>query len=102
MYECNQRKCVTLSFSAGETSVWDLISGTVLSVFTPDSKIQCLSMVDDENCSFLLELSDNAGLIRMTLGKKRGAKIATTTQQGHLFGEPNSSEEDDIETKRVG
>ncbi|XP_062848885.1 uncharacterized protein LOC134311211 [Trichomycterus rosablanca] len=88
---------------AGEASVWDLDSGTVLSVFTPDSKIQCLSVVDDENCSFLLGFSDTASLISMTLSKKGGAKIAKTAQQDHLFGESSSSEEDeDIETNRVG
>ncbi|KAK3567409.1 hypothetical protein QTP86_019864 [Hemibagrus guttatus] len=80
---------------ADELSVWDLEAGTVLSVFTPDSRIQCVSVMGDEKCTVLLGFSDISTLICMTL-RKQGV---TTTDKivGHdqLFGESSSSEEEE-------
>lgn len=75
--------------------MWDLEAGTVLSVFTPDSRIQCVSVMGDERCTVLLGFSDISTLICMTLSKQG----VTTTDKivGHdqLFGESSSSEEEE-------
>ncbi|KAI5104186.1 NACHT domain- and WD repeat-containing protein 1-like isoform X1, partial [Silurus meridionalis] len=80
---------------ADEISVWNLDAGTVLSIFTPDSRIQCVSVVDDEKCTLLVGFSDIPTLISMTLSKQG----VTTTNKiaGHeqLFGESSSSEEEE-------
>ncbi|TSK82214.1 NACHT domain- and WD repeat-containing protein 1 [Bagarius yarrelli] len=61
---------------ADELSVWDLEAGTVLSVFTPDSRIQCVSVVGNEKCTVLLGFSDISTLISMTFGKQGLKKTA--------------------------
>ncbi|XP_028856386.1 uncharacterized protein LOC114801979 isoform X2 [Denticeps clupeoides] len=78
---------------AGELSVWDLDVGTVLSTFTPDSTIQCISRLD-ENCSIvLLGFADQSTLISMRLSNEE-TKSTMSTQED-LFGESSSSEEED-------
>ncbi|KAJ8416550.1 hypothetical protein AAFF_G00358380 [Aldrovandia affinis] len=77
---------------AGEVSLWDLDAGTVLSVFTPDSRIQCLSLLGD-NSTLLLGLSDSPTLVTMKLTSKEISR--TSTSGDNLFGEQSSSSEDE-------
>ncbi|XP_027025117.2 NACHT domain- and WD repeat-containing protein 1 [Tachysurus fulvidraco] len=78
-----------------EVSVWDLEAGTVLSVFTPDSRIQCISIVDDEKCTVLLGFSDISTLICMTLTKQGVTTADKIAGHDQLFGESSSSEEEE-------
>ncbi|KAF4089359.1 hypothetical protein AMELA_G00065260 [Ameiurus melas] len=80
---------------ADEVSVWDLDAGTVLSVFTPDSIIQCVSVVGAENCTLLLGLSDISTLISMTLSKQGVTTTGKLASHDQLFGESSSSDEED-------
>lgn len=75
--------------------MWDLDAGTVLSVFTPDSRIQCLSIVGDEKCTFLLGFSDIPTLIKMTLSKQGVTTTGKIAGNDQLFGESSSSDEED-------
>ncbi|KAG9274177.1 hypothetical protein AMEX_G11074 [Astyanax mexicanus] len=87
---------------ADELSVWDLDAGTVLSVFTPDSRIQCVSVLGDENCTLHLGFSDTPTLISMTLSKQGLTAASKDKRQDRVFGESSSSEEEDEpEVKRV-
>ncbi|XP_041079688.1 uncharacterized protein LOC121297430 [Polyodon spathula] len=77
---------------AGDISLWDLKGGTVVSVFTPDSKIQCLSLTHDKE-TILLGMSDNPALITMKLMSK---EIMKTSSKGmDLFGEISSSSDEE-------
>ncbi|XP_076828927.1 uncharacterized protein LOC143475082 isoform X3 [Brachyhypopomus gauderio] len=80
---------------AGEVSVWELEAGVVLSVFTPDSRILCMSTLDDERGTLLLGCSDTPTLIQMTLTGQD--VIAATGAAPHVgaFGESSSSEEEE-------
>lgn len=75
--------------------MWDLDAGTVLSVFTPDSIIQCVSVVGVENCTLLLGLSDISTLISMTLSKQGVTTTGKLAGHDQLFGESSSSDEED-------
>lgn len=75
--------------------MWDLEAGTVLSVFTPDSRIQCVSVVDDEKCTVLLGFSDLSTLICMTLTKQGVTTADKIAGYDQLFGESSSSEEEE-------
>ncbi|KAK6493133.1 hypothetical protein HHUSO_G2632 [Huso huso] len=77
---------------AGDISLWDLKGCTVVSVFTPDSKIQCLSLTHDKE-TILLGMSDNPALITMKLTSK---EIMKTSSKGmDLFGEISSSSDEE-------
>ncbi|KAG7461821.1 hypothetical protein MATL_G00195090 [Megalops atlanticus] len=77
---------------AGEVSLWDLDAGTVLSVFTPDSRIQCLSLLGDSR-TLLLGLSDSPTLVMMKLTSQDVARTAAAGD--NLFGEQSSGSEDE-------
>nr|XP_014340238.1 PREDICTED: uncharacterized protein LOC102364681 [Latimeria chalumnae] len=77
---------------AGEVSLWDLSICRVLSVFTPDSKIQCLSLALDESM-ILIGMSDNPALITLKLKSKEKAQVNFTGRD--LFGEASSSSEEE-------
>lgn len=63
-----------------------------MSVFTPDSKIQCLSLTHDKE-TILLGMSDNPALITMKLTSK---EIMKTSSKGmDLFGEISSSSDEE-------
>ncbi|MBN3291557.1 NWD1 protein, partial [Polypterus senegalus] len=80
---------------AGDVSLWDLNGGFLISVFTPDSKIQCLSLTCDRK-TMLIGMSDKSALISLKLMSKEIMK--TSTSGLDLFGEqPSSSDDDDDE-----
>ncbi|XP_063043679.1 uncharacterized protein LOC134438019 [Engraulis encrasicolus] len=90
---------------AGELSMWDLNAGTVLSVFTPDSTITCVSLLGDADNTALLGFSDHPTLVTVRLSSgHKGAAKATKTHRGQreedLFGESSSSEEEGEEEGR--
>ncbi|XP_051510932.1 uncharacterized protein LOC127415919 [Myxocyprinus asiaticus] len=87
-----QSKAVLL---ADEVSMWDLDVGTVLSVFTPDSKIQTLSVLGPENSTLVLGFSDMPTLITMTVSKQNASTKSSTVKGEDMFGESSSSEEED-------
>ncbi|KAJ7326778.1 hypothetical protein JRQ81_016537 [Phrynocephalus forsythii] len=78
---------------AGEVSLWDLESGTVTSIFTPDSKISCMTLAFDRK-SVLLGLSDSPTLITL---KMLSISTAATSPGTDLFGEDSSSSEEEPE-----
>lgn len=75
--------------------MWDLEAGTVLSVFTPDSRIQCVSVMGDESCTVLLGFSDISTLICMTLSKQGVTPTDKIVGHDQLFRESSSSEEEE-------
>lgn len=80
-------------FPLGEVSIWDLESGTVISVFTPDSKISCMTVAFDRN-TVLLGLSDNPALITL---KMLSTNTSASSTGKDLFGEESSSSEEEPE-----
>ncbi|XP_015201323.2 uncharacterized protein [Lepisosteus oculatus] len=80
---------------AGDVSTWDLDAGTVLSVFTPDSNIRCLSLAQDRK-TMLLGLSDSPALIAMALVSKEIAEKSSCAGAG-LFAEQSSTSEEEEE-----
>ncbi|XP_030194589.1 uncharacterized protein LOC115529741 [Gadus morhua] len=71
-------------------SLWDLDRGSVLSVFSPDARIQCVSPLGG---GLLLGLSQSPSLISLRL---TSPSVATATRdEGDLFGESSSSEDED-------
>ncbi|XP_017574350.1 uncharacterized protein LOC108440128 [Pygocentrus nattereri] len=80
---------------ADEVSMWDLDAGTLLSVFTPDSRIQCVSVLSNENSSLLVGFSDTPTLITMTLSKQGLTTASRDKHQDQMFGESSSSEEEE-------
>ncbi|KAG5260928.1 hypothetical protein AALO_G00298090 [Alosa alosa] len=79
---------------AGELSMWDLNAGTVLSVFTPDSTIQCVSLLGDANNTILLGFSDDPTLITVRLSNTGVVKATPCARREDLFGESSSSEDE--------
>ncbi|TRY69677.1 hypothetical protein DNTS_030265 [Danionella cerebrum] len=79
-------------------SMWDLDNGVLLSVFTPDSKIQSISL-HGENSSLLVGFSDMPTLISLKLLNSASEKDVRTKASyphgEHLFGESSSSEDED-------
>uniref|UniRef100_A0A8C5WG25 NACHT and WD repeat domain-containing protein 2 n=1 Tax=Leptobrachium leishanense TaxID=445787 RepID=A0A8C5WG25_9ANUR len=82
-------KAILLS---GEVSLWDLDNGTIVSVFTPDTKICCLSLAPDRK-TILVGMSDSPSLI--TLKVASGNKGNTFSTGTNLFGEESTSSEDE-------
>lgn len=78
--------------STDELSMWDLDIGIVLSVFTPDSKIQSISLLGPDNSTLALGFSDMSTLITMTTSKQ---DVCTKSSGEDLFGESSSSEDED-------
>ncbi|XP_053110680.1 uncharacterized protein LOC128326880 isoform X3 [Hemicordylus capensis] len=85
-----QTKAILL---AGEVSLWDLENGTVISIFTPDSKILCLTVAFDKK-TILLGLSDSPTLITL---KMLSINTATCSTGKDLFGEESTSSEEEPE-----
>uniref|UniRef100_A0A9J7XU40 Si:ch211-212k18.6 n=1 Tax=Cyprinus carpio carpio TaxID=630221 RepID=A0A9J7XU40_CYPCA len=93
-----QSKAILL---AEAVSMWDLDNGTMLSVFTPDSKIQTISLYGLDNSTLLLGFSDMSTLISMTVSKQDAHTKPSTASGKDLFGESSSSEdEEDVETNK--
>lgn len=81
--------------------MWDLENGTMLSVFTPDSKIQTISLHGPDNSTLLLGFSDISTVISMTVSKQDAHTKSSTAGGKDLFGESSSSEdEEDKETNK--
>ncbi|XP_062837471.1 uncharacterized protein LOC100559988 isoform X3 [Anolis carolinensis] len=78
---------------AGEVSLWDLERGTVISIFTPDSNISCLTLALDRK-AILLGLTDSTTLITLKMLSLNTAASLTGTD---LFGEESSSSEEESE-----
>ena len=74
-------------------SLWDLDRGSVLSVFSPDARVQCASPLGG---GLLLGLSQSPALIALRLTSPPAAVAAATRDpaQGDLFGESSSSEDE--------
>ncbi|KAJ6668622.1 hypothetical protein lerEdw1_012104 [Lerista edwardsae] len=78
---------------AGEVSLWDLENGTIISIFTPDSKISCLTVAFDRK-TILLGLSDSPTLITL---KMLSINTAASSSGRDLFGEESTSSEEEAE-----
>ncbi|KAM9329505.1 uncharacterized protein PAF06_003294 [Gastrophryne carolinensis] len=77
---------------AGDVSLWNLDNGTVVSVFTPDSRICCLSLASDRQ-TILLGMSDTPSLITLKIASKE--KGNGDSSGAILFGEESTSSEDE-------
>lgn len=86
------RTRVHLYFS-GEVSLWDLENGTVISIFTPDSKISCLNVANDRK-TVLLGLSDSPTLITLQM---LSTSTTASSSGRDLFGEESTSSEEEPE-----
>ncbi|KAM5194794.1 NACHT and WD repeat domain-containing protein 2-like [Mantella aurantiaca] len=86
-------KAVLLS---GDVSLWNLSDGTVVSVFTPDSKICCLSLAADRK-TILIGMSDTPSLITLKVAVKD--KDDNIAKGAALFGEESTSSEDEPDDK---
>ncbi|KAM4053505.1 uncharacterized protein ACNLHF_006156 isoform 2-T2 [Anomaloglossus baeobatrachus] len=82
-------KAILLS---GDVSLWDLDNGTVVSVFTPDSKICCLTLAADRK-TILIGMSDTPSLITLKIATKDKDSLSFTGLD--LFGEESTSSEDE-------
>ena len=82
---------------AGDISVWDLERGSVLAVFTPDMKIQCLTVSMDRLIVF--GLRDRSEVVTLKLMVNGVMAIAASGE--NMFDEESSSDEyeDDEEVK---
>ncbi|XP_050970848.1 uncharacterized protein LOC127168239 isoform X2 [Labeo rohita] len=89
-----QSKAILLSEAV---SMWDLDNGTLLSVFTPDSKIQTIAQHGPNNSTLLLGFSDMSTLISMTVSKQDAHTKSNTARGKDLFGESSSSEDEEDE-----
>ncbi|TFK16026.1 tRNA (adenine(58)-N(1))-methyltransferase catalytic subunit TRMT61A [Platysternon megacephalum] len=78
---------------AGEVSLWDLDNCSVMSVFTPDSNISCLTVALDRK-TILVGMSDSPALIIL---KKSSAKVTVNSTDRDLFGEESTSSEEESE-----
>ncbi|XP_034298711.1 RWD domain-containing protein 4 isoform X1 [Pantherophis guttatus] len=78
---------------AGEVSFWDLESGTVISIFTFDSKISCMTVACDKK-TVLLGLSNSSTLTTL---KMMSINTAENSIGKDLFGEDSSSSEEEHE-----
>ncbi|XP_075142931.1 uncharacterized protein LOC142218232 [Leptodactylus fuscus] len=86
-------KAILLS---GEVSLWDLDNGNVVSVFTPDSKICCLTLAVDRK-TILIGMSDTPSLITLKIASRdMDSSYVVGTD---LFGEESTSSEDEPEEK---
>ncbi|KAG6933517.1 hypothetical protein G0U57_019078, partial [Chelydra serpentina] len=83
---------VTSLFLLCEVSLWDLDNCSIMSVFTPDSKISCLTVVLDRK-AILVGMSDSAALIL----KKSSAKVTVNSSERDLFREESTSNEAESE-----
>ncbi|KAL0189394.1 hypothetical protein M9458_016493, partial [Cirrhinus mrigala] len=77
--------------------MWDLDNGTLLSVFTPDSKIEKIALHGPDNSTLLLGFSDMSTLISMTVSKQDAHTKSKTARGEDLFGESSSSEDEEDE-----
>ncbi|XP_039186728.1 uncharacterized protein LOC120302418 isoform X3 [Crotalus tigris] len=78
---------------AGEVSFWDLENGTVISIFTFDSKISCMTVACDKK-TVLLGLSNCSTLTTL---KMMSINTAENSIGKDLFGEDSSSSEEELE-----
>ena len=73
-------------------SLWDLDRGSVLSVFSPDARIECVTPLGG---GLLLGLSQSPTLITLRLTSPAVARATRDTTEGDLFGESSSSEDEE-------
>ncbi|XP_058048768.1 uncharacterized protein LOC131203005 isoform X3 [Ahaetulla prasina] len=78
---------------AGEVSFWDLENGTVISIFTFDSKISCMTVACDKK-TVLLGLSNSSTLTTL---KMMSINTAENSIGKDFFGEDSSSSEEEHE-----
>lgn len=88
--------CIMFCLSIGDVSLWDLDNGTVVSVFTPDSKICCLTLAADRK-TILIGMSDTPSLVTLKIASKD--KDSSYFVGTDLFGEESTSSEDEPEEK---
>ncbi|CAH2300407.1 NACHT and WD repeat domain-containing 2-like isoform X3 [Pelobates cultripes] len=81
---------------AGDVSLWDLDNGTVVSVFSPDSTICCLSLATDRK-TILVGMSDTPSLITLKVASQD--RENTYSMGADLFGEESTSSEDEPDDK---
>ncbi|XP_053556225.1 uncharacterized protein LOC128647464 [Bombina bombina] len=81
---------------SGEVSLWDLDNGTLVSVFTPDSKICSLSLATDRK-TILVGMSDTPFLITLSIASKDKGNLQSSGTD--LFGEESTSSEDEPDDK---
>ncbi|XP_069832667.1 uncharacterized protein [Dendropsophus ebraccatus] len=86
-------KAIILS---GDISLWDLDNGNVVSVFTPDSKICCLTLAADRK-TILVGMSDTPSLVNLKIASKD--KDSSYFVGTDLFGEESTSSEDEADEK---
>ncbi|KAM8939444.1 uncharacterized protein RCH25_053088 [Pelodytes ibericus] len=86
-------KAILLS---GDVSFWDLDNGTLVSVFTPDSKICCLSLATDRK-TILVGMSNTPSLITLKVASRDKENAYSTGAD--LFGEESTSSEDEPDDK---
>ncbi|XP_075695609.1 uncharacterized protein LOC142661658 [Rhinoderma darwinii] len=86
-------KAILLS---GDVSLWNLNNGTVVSVFTPDSKICCLTLATDRK-TILIGMSDTPSLITLKIASKDDDSSYFVGTD--LFGEESTSSEDEPDEK---
>ncbi|KAM4706599.1 uncharacterized protein O3C94_015328 [Discoglossus pictus] len=84
-------KAILLS---GEVSLWNLDNGTLVSVFTPDSKICSLSLATDRK-TILIGMSDTPFLITLSIAARDKDYLYSSGTD--LFGEESTSSEDEPE-----
>ncbi|XP_056416173.1 uncharacterized protein LOC130357501 [Hyla sarda] len=86
-------KAILLS---GDVSLWDLDNGSVVSVFTPDSLICCLTLAADRK-TILVGMSDTPSLVTLKIASKD--KDSSNYVGIDLFGEESTSSEDEADEK---
>ncbi|KAM4807673.1 uncharacterized protein WCC33_012466 [Rhinophrynus dorsalis] len=77
---------------SGDVSLWNLDNGTLVSIFTPDSKICCLALATDRK-TIIVGMSDTSSLITLRIASKDKKNILSTGTD--LFGEESTSSEDE-------
>ncbi|XP_075046129.1 uncharacterized protein LOC142106687 [Mixophyes fleayi] len=86
-------KAILLS---GDVSLWNLDNGTVVSIFTPDSTICCLSLATDRK-TILIGMSDTSSLVNLKIASQD--KDSSYSTGIDLFGEESTSSEDEPDDK---
>ncbi|XP_053314279.1 uncharacterized protein LOC128480573 [Spea bombifrons] len=79
-----------------DVSLWDLDKGTLVSVFTPDSRICSLSLATDRR-TILVGMSDTPSLVTLKIASQD--KENTYSTGADLFGEESTSSEDEPDDK---
>ena len=86
---------------AGDISLWDLEKATILAVFTPDTRIECLNVVMNGQL-ITFGVHDFPDLVVLKIAGK-GVKAIVDTEHEDLFGETtgDTSDEDEEEDEDI-